>query len=489
MAFLPSAGAGRAGDIVVNTPVFMARNGAYIAASTFGGAGGDVTVNASNSVELDAAFIATGTGIGNAGNAGNLTINTSRFTARDNGILTTTSFGAGRGGDITINASELVEIYSGNPVPLTAISDVASAFGGVFTSGLGTGDAGELRVSTRRLILGSGAALAASSFAGGDGGAITINATESMELVGNTPDGQRVSAITSVTEPGSTGNGGILRINTDRLILRDGGRVSIRARGTGKAGDLYVVANSILMDNEGGLEGTSETGVGGNFDVRSLTLQMRRNSFISATALGTGDNANGGNITIDTDTLVALDNSDIAANSAARFGGRVSISAQGIFGAQVQQQQTLNSDITATGGNPALSGTVQINTPNLDPTEQVVPLPENFADISGQITTGCAADRGNRFVITGRGGLPADPTQTLRGRAVWRDVRSVSDVSRQSSDVSRSNTTNNRQLTTDNQPIVEANGWVVNDRGQVELVANMPNNALSLWDRLSGCND
>ncbi len=484
--FTLNFGPGFAGAITVNTPNFVARNGAYIAASTFGDAGetanmkgGDVTINAANSVELSRAFIATGTGGGNARNAGNVIINTSRFLARDNGILVTSSFGNGRGGDITINAADAVEVYSGDPISLAEISPVVNAFGGVFTSGLGTGDAGELRVNTRRVILGSGAALAASSFGGGEGGDITINASESMELVGTTPNGQRFSAITSVTELGSTGNGGNLSIYTDRLILRDKGRVSIRAQGTGDAGNLEVVANSILMDNEGGLEGTSETGVGGNFNVRSRSLVMRRNSFITATAGDLGGKGNGGNITLNTDTLVALQNSDITANSVASQGGNVNITAQAIFGAQVQQQLTPQSDITATGGTPALSGSIQINTPNLDPAATIVQLPENFAEPSNQIVAGCAADRGNRFVVTGRGGLPSDPSQTLRGRAVWRDIRPVSSIN-------GSRTTQTRQPTTDNQRIVEATGWKIDANGQVELVANAPQDS---WYRTVNCTD
>jgi filamentous hemagglutinin family protein len=475
--FTISFGAGSSGDITVNTPAVRLLNGAYISATTFGGEGGDVMVNAANFVELSAAFITTGTASDK--NAGNLTINTSRFLGRDNGIVSTSSFGPGQGGNLIINASDLVEVYSGNPISLAVISSVANAFGGVFTSGFSTGKAGELNVNTRRLILGSGAALAASSFGGGNGGDITINASESVELMGTTPNGQRFSAITSVTELGSGGNGGNLRIFTDRLILRDKGRVSIRAQGTGNAGNLEVFANSILMDNEGGLEGTSETGVGGNFTVRSRSLIMRRNSFISATAGDLGGKGNGGNIIIYTDTLAALENSDITANSIASLGGKVEITAQAIFGAQVQQRFTPQSDITATGGTPALSGTVQINTPNFDPAATIVQLPENFADPSNQIVAGCAADRGNRFVVTGRGGLPTDPSQTLRGRTVWRDIRPLSSVS-------HSHSTQTRQPTTDNQPIIEATGWVINANGQVELVANAPQDS---WDRTVNCGD
>jgi filamentous hemagglutinin family protein len=494
--FTMALGDGSAGDIAITTPSFVARNGAYVTAPTYGkGAGGNVSVNAANSVELSAALIASGTGVGNAGNAGQLTVNTKRFIALENGLLTTSSFGTGRGGNLTVNASESVEVTSANPFP---ISPTARVFGGIFTSGFSTGDAGELRVNTGRLILNHGAALAASSFGIGNGGDITIKAGDFVQLQGNSPDGQIVSAITSVTEPGSRGNGGNLRIETKRLILRDGGRVSIRSRGTGNAGNLEVNAHSILMNNQGGLEGTSNSGRGGNFYVRSRAILMRDNSFISATAGDKGGAGNGGNISINTDAIVAVENSDITANSAASQGGRVTINAQGIFGAKVRQQLTPESDITATGGTSALSGSVQINTPEVNPTAGLVKLAENLTEASSKITENCAAQaQTNSFVITGRGGLPPTPDEVLNSTPGWIDWRVRGLGSREQGAGSRGAGSRGQgaggqgaggqgagsrgdkeiqpithyPLPNPQSPIVEATGWVVDEDGTVELVA------------------
>ncbi|MFB2877840.1 filamentous hemagglutinin N-terminal domain-containing protein [Floridanema aerugineum] len=466
---------GKAGDIIINTPNFLARNGAYVAASTFGGEGGNITINTSDLLQLSAAFIATGAGVNAVGNSGEITINTRRFIAQDNGLITTSSFGVGKGGNLTLNAADSLAISSGNPIP---ISPTAYAFGGIFTSGLGLGDAGELRINTRQLTLLSGAALAASSFGQGQGGDIIIKASEFVKLQGNSPDGQRLSAITSVTEPGSLGRGGNLTIQTDRLILRDGGRVSIRSRGTGNAGNLIVEANSVLMNNNSGLEGTSVSGEGGNFTVRSRILQMRNNSFISATAGTEGGPGNGGNININTNTLVALGNSDITANSVASQGGKVTINAQGIFGIQYRLATTPNSDITATGGTPDLSGTVQINSPEVDTSTGLVQLPENFTDLSNQIVAGCASSRNNSFVITGRGGLPEDPHQTLRSATVWRDLRAFAqDMGTGDGEMGRWGDGENHSITGSiplppHPPtsIIEATGWVKNADGKVELI-------------------
>ncbi|MFB2839700.1 filamentous hemagglutinin N-terminal domain-containing protein [Floridanema evergladense] len=471
--FSLSFGSGKTGDIIINTRDFTARNGAYVSASTFGGEGGNIIINASDLLQLNSAFIATGTGINAVGNAGEITINTRRLLARDNGLISTSSFGVGKGGNLTVNAADSIEISSGNPIPL---SPTARAFGGIFTSGLAVGDAGELRINTRQLTLRSGAALAASSYGQGQGGNITIKVAEFLKLEGSSLDGQLLTAITSVTEPGSIGRGGNLTIETNQLILRDGGRVSIRSRGTGNAGNLIIEANSILMNNDAGLEGTSASGEGGNFTVRSRIIQMRNNSFISATAGTEGGAGNGGNININTDTLVALNNSDITANSVASQGGKVTINAQGIFGFQYRLELTPNSDITATGGTPALSGTVQVNTPDVGTTNALVQLPENFTDISDGIVAGCSASQGNSFVITGRGGLPEDPNQTLRGSTVWRDLRAFGEPGRRETEVQRDGDTekHSRIQNPSSQFPVEATGWVKNADGQVQLVTQSP---------------
>ncbi|OKH31061.1 hypothetical protein NIES2119_29690 [[Phormidium ambiguum] IAM M-71] len=488
--FTLTFGAGKAGDITINTANFIGRNGAYIAASTFGGEGGNVTVNVSDLLQLNAAFIATGSGMEAVGNSGPIAINTRRLIMQDNSLITTSSFGTGKGGNLTVNAVDSIAISSGNPIPL---SPNARAFGGIFTSGLARGDAGELRINTRQLTLSNGAALAASSFAQGQGGDIIIKASEFVKLEGTSPDGQLLSAITSVTEPGSTGRGGNLIIETDRLILRDSGRVSIRSRGTGDAGNLIVQANAVLMDNQAGLEGTSASGEGGNFTVRSQILQMRRNSFISATAGTEGGTGNGGNININTETLVALENSDITANSVTSQGGKVTINAQAIFGIQYRLTNTPNSDITATGGTPDLSGTVQINTPDVRTTNALVKLPENFADITNEIAAGCPANQGSRFIITGRGGLPENPHQTLRSQTVWRDLRDFGEQGRRgtgeitASFIPPIPLPPHPPTSSSQSPIIEATSWKTNQFGQIELVGNSTDGIANSWNNQKGC--
>ncbi|MUG92407.1 hypothetical protein F7734_08040 [Scytonema sp. UIC 10036] len=52
----------------------------------------------------------------------------------------------------------------------------------------------------------------------------------------------------------------------------------------------------------------------------------------------------------------------------------------------------------------SLNGIVQINTPDVDPSQDLVELPENVVDATQQLAQNpCQQDLGSRFFITGRG--------------------------------------------------------------------------------------
>ncbi|WP_446404647.1 hypothetical protein [Coleofasciculus sp. C1-SOL-03] len=139
------------------------------------------------------------------------------------------------------------------------------------------------------------------------------------------------------------------------------------------------------------------------------------------------------------------------------------LTTQGIFGLQVSDQLTPNSDITASS-QLGIDGTITINTPNVDPSRGLTELPFNFTDPSNQIIAGCPADTGNRFTVIGRGGIPDNPRDYLQGNAVWRDRRNVAAFSDQQPAVNLpSETSENR--------IIEAQGWIVDEEGTVILTA------------------
>ncbi|NJM71186.1 MAG: S-layer family protein [Scytonema sp. RU_4_4] len=188
---------------------------------------------------------------------------------------------------------------------------------------------------------------------------------------------------------------------------------------------------------------------------------MRHNSNIRTEARGTAD---GGNITINTGNLVALEDSNITANAEKGFGGRISITAQGIF-------RSPDSDITATSeAGPQFSGIVQFNTPETDPSQGLFELPETVIDPAQQIAQNPCLRGGGEFTITGRGGFPSNPNKILSSDNVRVDL-----VKPVASKVNSTSTTKSQPSTSaTDKPIVPARGWIFNEKGEVTLVAYDP---------------
>jgi large exoprotein involved in heme utilization and adhesion len=230
-------------------------------------------------------------------------------------------------------------------------------------------------------------------------------------------------------------------------------------------------------------------------------LILRHGSSITTNARGS--NITGGNITIDTDNLVAVpkENSDISANAEDSFGGRVIVNAQGIFGTQFRDAPTPLSDITASSElGPQFNGTVELNTPGIDPNRGLINLPTTPVDT--QVSQVCQAgtrQNQNSFIITGRGGLPPNPRQVLRSQAVQVDwVTLDAPANNPTGDVQNRRTqrrvSGEPALQSDNNvntkptEVVEAQGWVVDANGKITLVATAPTvTPHSSWQTPADC--
>jgi large exoprotein involved in heme utilization and adhesion len=433
-------------------------------------------VNASESVELIGIStngqFASGffsSALGTTGDAGNITINTGQLVIRDGATVSSETLNQGRGGDLTVNAWRSVELTGTTPYGFS---------GGLFTSTLGAGNAGNLTINTGQLIIRDGNQVVSATADQGSAGNLSVNASQLVELAGTSAtdaSGLLASAIDG------DGAGGDLTITTPKLIVRDGAVVSVSNfdlssrnqtnPGTGPAGNLQIQAGTIRLDNQGTITAAAAGGDKGNITIESQDIQMRRRSAITTNA--TGPTA-GGNITINTDTLVALENSDITANAVNNRGGRVIVNAQGIFGTQFRPNITPESDITASSNLGAeFSGIVQINTPDVDPSSGLVELPATVVDVEGLVARNLCAPKqaGSSFVVTGRGGLPASPNDPLIDEGVAVEW-SRPDGEVLSGGVSRPQSTQNGQRR--NRVIQQVQGWIVAADGTVILTTQAP---------------
>ena len=137
-----------------------------------------------------------------------------------------------------------------------------------------------------------------------------------------------------------------------------------------------------------------------------------------------------------------------------------------------QKSPTGKSDITASS-QLGVSGEVTIKTLDTDPSHGLIQLPSKVVDASQQIAQGCTPRRGknaNRFIATGRGGLPQSPNEPLQGRAV---ITSWVDLPTQAT-AKVTNKLSTASMTKSSDPIVEAQGWIVDADGNIMLVVQSP---------------
>ncbi|MEO0935778.1 MAG: S-layer family protein, partial [Cyanobacteria bacterium J06641_2] len=309
----------------------------------------------------------------------------------------------------------------------------------------------------------------------GKGGNLSVDANN-IQLIGTTKDGSFSSGLfTSATE-NSTGDAGNLTINADILQVENGAKVDVEGRSTGKTGNLNINADSIRLNNDGLL--SANTGNNTNSDTEQATINinsqdliMRRGSNIFTNA--TGENVIGGNINIDTDFLIANENSDISANSENSQGGKVRIDAQAIFGTQFRPELTPQSDITATGATSDLSGTVEIITPQTDPTSGSIQFPT--IPVETEVADACSTPgyAQSSFTITGKGSLPPSPFEPLTGRLNQTKLATLEENEEIKSQARATRRISKKQPD-QIKPIVEARGWVRTKDGRIILVANAP---------------
>jgi filamentous hemagglutinin family protein len=466
---------GNAGEINVTAGSISLSDRSIFASSTSGqGKGGQVNITANRVAVTDAASISTTTRRG--GDAGKITINADVVSFTDGGSLSSDTYGSGNAGQITLNVGSLSLISplslkdlsgfgtntegSGNAgqININANTITLENYGiGTTSSRRGTGNAGEINVTAGSVSL-KNSAFTSTTFGGGNAGEINVTA-DSIFLT----DGSVFASSTS-----GQGNGGNINIYADLLSLNNQAEIVANSIRAGSAGNIQLSANSIHLDNHSSINANT-TGGQGNISLNAVDIIMRRGSEITTNA--TGQDKIGGNITINTGVLAALENSDISANSTDARGGNVKINAQGIFGTAFRPAMTPESDITATGKDSSLNGTVEINTLGVDPTQGIVNLPEKPVNL--EVAQGCQAggkQSSVAFFNTGRGGLAPNPYEPISSSEIWEDVPAPTHRTGNSPGAASTSTSS---ATVPNQ-IVEAQGWLINEKGEVVLVAQMP---------------
>ncbi len=490
-----------AGGINITTDNLSLTEGAQINANTSGqGDGGAITIKANGTIEADgerqnvdrvnrfSSGIFSLVKESAEGNSGGINITTTNLKlTRGAEVNASTLFSLqGDAGKIDIKADGTIEadgrgsdgfssgifsvvdaVGTGNPGGINITTTNLKLTGGAEVNAstfFGQRDAGGINITTDNLSLIEGGQISASTSGQGNGGAITIKANSTIEADGQGSDGSN-SGIFSQPDESSVGNAGGINIDTSNVFLKNGAVISVQSLGQGNADELLILANSVALSNGSALFASTSTGTGGNIELQiaeNLTLQ---NSTISAQAL---ENANGGNIKIKANFVIAdpNQNSDIVASADKGTGGDIDIRTNAIFGLEERSSTPPNNtnDLDASS-ELGVDGTIQINELEANPTEGLEELPVEVIDATRSVAQNlCQQGRGSEFFITGKGGNAPSPTQARDGEANDVDLVELVPFSGTEAAVTI-------KAAEAESEIVEAQGWIVNDRGMVELVA------------------
>ncbi len=245
-------GEGDAGSVSIKTQKLLVEDGGVVGTRTLGkGDAGNVTINASESVKVIGvsgentffSLITTRVDPDSTGDGGNLKINTEQLLVKDGGQVSASTFGKGDPGSLTINAKESVKVIG------IGVSG-EDRFNSLITTEVdrdSTGDGGNLMINTQRLLVEDGAVVAAQTLAKGDAGSLTINAKESVQVMGVSADGNFPSFIFALANPDSTGDAGSLKINTQSLLLKNGAQVDAITFAEGDGGILTINASELVQ--------------------------------------------------------------------------------------------------------------------------------------------------------------------------------------------------------------------------------------------------
>ncbi len=170
-----------------------------------------------------------------SGNGADILLSTAHLSGQNYSLLTSRTFGLGHGGKMQIDAAKMNFIAA-------AVGQVNT----IATRTSGRGQSGALTINTQQLRMeGIGAIGSYLDGGTGNGGDLTLNARDSIEMMGAV-DNIPASLVIGASSIGGTGHSGNLTINTATLTLRNGARVNSSTYGPGDASSVTIRASESI---------------------------------------------------------------------------------------------------------------------------------------------------------------------------------------------------------------------------------------------------
>ncbi|MBD2292776.1 filamentous hemagglutinin N-terminal domain-containing protein [Anabaena sphaerica FACHB-251] len=289
-----SGNAGNGGAIALNTTQGHISTGSLNSSSSSdlgnAGNGGAIALNTTQGdISTQSLDSSSRSPNGNAGNGGNTTLKIFEGGINIPYIISSATGQSGNGGTIQ---------FTGNKLDINNI---------VINSDGQSGSNGGLIKLDAPLIQLTDSDLSSSNYGSGNSGQIELNSTGNINF--------NSSRLFTTLEPGSTGEGGNIQIQTQNFNLTNFAVINTGTYSIGNAGNININAQNVSLKNGSSLQSlTADQGNAGNIflNVPDGNIFLSNSSSISTSATKTAS-GNSGNIQLNSRTLSILNGSQIQA--------------------------------------------------------------------------------------------------------------------------------------------------------------------------------
>ncbi len=305
------------------------------------------------------------------GRGSDLQISARQLLIKDGGVITTKTFTLGNGGNMSFKVQDSITLDGWASIDPT----IATAIG---AATLGSGNGGELTISSRQFIMTNGASILNLTAGTGRGGDITVQAAERIELDGENPIISRTTDLANTVL--GPGNGGNLTLTSRQIVLRNGAGIGSSTLAAGHGGNLNVTASDRIeilgMTVSSGRSSRivakaellpavlrqayglpdSPTGDSGHFTLNTPRLEMADGALVGVDNQGTG---NAGALEINADQIHLDRESVLSAASRSGKGGNITLMVKELLSLRHGSQITTSVSETGAGAG----GNMTINAP------------------------------------------------------------------------------------------------------------------------------
>ncbi|MBD2165537.1 S-layer family protein [Calothrix membranacea FACHB-236] len=405
---------GQAGNITIETGHLKMANGAWLVSSTSGDNSrtGDITIRATD-VDLlgyetlsgsSATSIANLILSGSNNQSGQVTVDAQRVHLFNGGRISSSVLGGnGTGGEVSIRATESLEIQGANPV------GIFSAVLASLESGT-TGQGGRISINTGNLVLSNGGGITSEVVgsqvpffgffipgANGTAGDIDIRAKD-VQVSEPMIDGysQTITGIKASLGNGSVGSGGNINLTADNLRVFNGGQITSSSLGQGNAGSVNLQVKNIDVQGtspnlingsylNSAIAASSDTSfAAGSINITSDAVRVRDNAEITVSNTSSGD---AGNLNITANNIFLDNGANLRSEINGGGQGDIHLNANDVLLLRHGSSIITNALATSTGGN------ININAGS------IVAVPKENSDISANAVLGS----GGNIQITTQG--------------------------------------------------------------------------------------